>query len=209
MSSTGNSLVLTLCLLRLVCVQAGPSRLLGARPVLPHSWRRAAALPADDLPLLPCPSRSCPAARWAAQHPEAAEGAEGGVLAVVDAPIWMHWRKAWLWLAMEAVVIAGCVTSNRNSDRWTEQLVAAGGPDCTNETGLECKKSGEGAQGLRWGARAPPCPADAHARRWSVLRALLPLGRRGCPGAVPTPCPSPPTPHCPSSATPLPAVQPA
>lgn len=63
--------------------------------------------------------------------------------AVIDAPIWMHWRKAWLWLFMEAVVIAGAVLTMRNSDRWTEQLEAMGGQHCTEVTELECKKGGE------------------------------------------------------------------
>lgn len=63
--------------------------------------------------------------------------------AVIDAPMWMHWRKAWLWLFMEAVVIAGTVLTMRNSDRWTEQLEAMGGQHCTEVTELECKKGGE------------------------------------------------------------------
>lgn len=70
---------------------------------------------------------------------------DGQVLAVVDAPFWMHWRKAWLWLFMEAVVVAAAVLTNNNSNRWTDQLTEAEGADCTGDTRLDCKKGGEGA----------------------------------------------------------------
>ena len=68
---------------------------------------------------------------------------EGKMPAVVDAPMWMHWRKAWIWLTMEAVVVAGAVLTNKNSDRWTARLEEMGGPDCTEVVGLECNKGGE------------------------------------------------------------------
>lgn len=83
------------------------------------------------------------AGRWAKAHPEVAAVVEGKIPAVVDAPFWLHWGKAWLWLIMEAVIIAAAVLTNRNSDRWTAQLIQSGGPDCTVDTQMDCHKGGE------------------------------------------------------------------
>lgn len=56
--------------------------------------------------------------------------------AKLDAPLWMHWRKAALWLTVQGIVLAGAVLAQ---DRFQggQALVA----DCPADPTPNCSKS--------------------------------------------------------------------
>lgn len=99
--------------------------------------------------------------------------------AKIDAPIWMHWKKAGLWAAVEGVVLTGSVlTQQRFSGAQVPGCPGDPTPNCSKSSALACLAAADAPMpaGARLQLmcpcpRVPGCTSSAHACFPCPLRA--------------------------------------